>query len=169
MLNSCPFVFWNTWFFASIGRNLYHVISPSQSLRYSALLGALKSLTLPWHQSLPVSYPVLIPFVSRSSKMVGDTETKRMIDIVKNCVRKEYMKISNPVQTNDWYWIELLVFDRNTWNSIIVCKQMSYNYLFRNKFTNKVFTNKTLYIYIHINRWSGTSCKYTCLRRIPTA
>ena len=48
--------------------------------------------------------------------------------------------------TNDWYEIELLVFDRNTWNylavckqnqHLIVCKQINSN-LFENKITYKL-------------------------------
>ena len=49
-----------------------------------------------------------------------------------------YLKPFNFVQTNDWYNIELLMLDCNTWNHLTVCKQMSSG-LFRNKVTNKLF------------------------------
>ena len=29
-----------------------------------------------------------------------------------------YLKLFNSVQTNDWYQIELSMFDRNTWNHL---------------------------------------------------
>ena len=51
------------------------------------------------------------------------------------------------MQTNDLYPIELLVFDRNTWNHLILCRQMSANNLFKNKFTNKQIAYK-LFKYI---------------------
>ena len=35
------------------------------------------------------------------------------------------MKPFNYVQTNDWYQIELLVLDSNTWNHLTGCKQIT--------------------------------------------
>ena len=50
------------------------------------------------------------------------------------------------LQTNDWYWTELLLFDSNNWNhlreetiAIIVGKQISSN-SFNNEITYKLFT-----------------------------
>ena len=40
-------------------------------------------------------------------------------------VKQQYSKPFNYVQTNNWYWIELLVLDRNTWNYVTLCKEMS--------------------------------------------
>ena len=60
------------------------------------------------------------------------------------------------VQTNDYYWIKLLVFNSNNWNhstvlklAIIVRKKISFN-SFKNEITNKLFTYKS-YMYIHLN------------------
>ena len=36
-----------------------------------------------------------------------------------------YLKSFNYVQTNELYWTELLMLDRNTWNQLTVCKQIS--------------------------------------------
>ena len=35
----------------------------------------------------------------------------------------QYLKTSNSLQTNDWYWIELSVLDINTWNYLSVRKK----------------------------------------------
>ena len=50
------------------------------------------------------------------------------------------------MQTNDWYWIELLVLDSNNLNhltmetiAIGVCKQI-YSNSFKNEITYKLFT-----------------------------
>ena len=39
-------------------------------------------------------------------------------------VREEYFKPFECVQTNDWYQIELLGLESNTWNQLTVSKQM---------------------------------------------
>ena len=38
-------------------------------------------------------------------------------------VKYQYLKPFKWVQTNDQYWIELLVLDRNSWNHLTVCKK----------------------------------------------
>ena len=40
------------------------------------------------------------------------------------------------------------MLDRNTCNHLTVCKQMSYNNLFIDKATNKLFTYVYIYIYV---------------------
>ena len=49
--------------------------------------------------------------------------------------------------TYGWYWIELFVFDRNTWNHSTVFKQMSSgsfkNETYKQFFTNNIFDMST--------------------------
>ena len=48
---------------------------------------------------------------------------------------------------NEWYLKELLVLDRNTWNHLTVCKQMS---SFENNENNYSFKNHIYLVYIYI-------------------
>ena len=55
---------------------------------------------------------------------------------------------------------ELLVLDRNTWNNITVCKQMSSNHSFKNDVTYKLFTSKS-YVWkqsLALNKPIGLIC-----------
>ena len=47
------------------------------------------------------------------------------------------------MQTNDWYKIELLVLDKDTWNHLTVCKQKNTNNSFENKVTYKLLAYKS--------------------------
>ena len=38
---------------------------------------------------------------------------------------ERYLKPSNRVRTNDYYWIELIELDNSSWNHLSVCKLMS--------------------------------------------
>ena len=61
-------LYFETLVFEPTSHRLYHVINPCQSLCYSMLLGALRSLALLWPQSMSVSQPAFIRSVSGSSK-----------------------------------------------------------------------------------------------------
>ena len=63
---------------------------------------------------------------------------------------------------NIW-WRELLMLDRNTGNHLTVCKQMSFNNSFKDKFTYKLFTYKSC-IYkqdMRLNNPQGLLCHKT--------
>ena len=78
----------------------------------------------------------------------------------------KYLKLFNCVQTNNWYWIELLVLDnstwnylmyknsiRNIWNHLTVCKQMSSNLSKNIIYKVHIFTKYIYFIIIIMSCW----------------
>ena len=61
-------------------------------------------------------------------------------------LNNNFVKLFNSVHLNDYYQIDLSLFDRNIWNYLIVCKQICSG-SFKNV-TYKLFAYKNKYIYL---------------------
>ena len=70
-------------------------------------------------QSTP-SLPLLSSLVGPSVVVLVRITSIRQVELFNQLL---YLKPFNCMQTNDEYWIELLVFDRNPRNIFTVCKQ----------------------------------------------
>ena len=77
------------------------------------------------------------------------------------CVKQQYMKTFNRMQTNDLEWIELIVSDRNKLNPLTVCKKKkkksssSFKNVIWKLFGNHIFN---IYVKVKLTDWVLQPC-----------